>query len=148
MGLFGSNLVQGLMGNMSEVSPQELQNEFGAYLMKDESIVTGFKLVRDAVILTNERVISFDKQGATGQKMSINSINLTTIIDVAAETAGFGMDDSEITITYITSPFLKSYALDTARKKFEFPKKFNIQPIYKMFQELAHSNFNRINGFN
>jgi len=37
--------------------------------------------------------------------------------------------------------------LQTAVKKFEFPKKYNIQPLYKMLQELAHANFKRINGF-
>lgn len=146
MGLF-SNVVQGMMGNLSEMTPQQLQSEYGMYLMDGETVVTGFKLIRDVVIFTSERIISLDKQGTTGSKVRVNSINLATIIDVTAETAGFGMDDSEISVTYITSPFLKSYSLQTANKIFEFPKKYNIQPLYKMLQELAYTNFKKINGF-
>lgn len=145
MGLF-NNIVQGALGNLSEITPQQLQNEFGMYLMEGETIAFGFKLIRDVLIFTNERIIAFDKQGTTGQKMRIESIHLVTVIEVTAETAGFGLDDSEITITYITSPYLKSYSLQTAKKKFEFPKKYNIQPLYKMLQELSHKNFNKING--
>ncbi|MBU3203955.1 PH domain-containing protein [Clostridium algidicarnis] len=146
MGLFNS-IVQGALGNLSEVTPQQLQNEFGMYLMEGETIALGFKLIRDVLIFTNERIITFDKQGTTGQKMRIESINLVTVVDATAETAGFGLDDSEITITYIKSPFLKSYSLQTENKKFEFPKRYDIQPLYKMLQELAHRNFNKINGF-
>ncbi|MHB8065517.1 MAG: PH domain-containing protein [Ruminiclostridium sp.] len=145
--LLGSNIVQGLMGNLSEVSAEQLYKEYSSYLMNNEDIVTGFKLIRDAIIITSERILFFDKQGTTGQKIRVTSINISTVIDVTAETAGFGFDDSELTISYITSPNLKSHAvLQTASKKFEFPKKYNIQPLYRMLQELAHENFKKINS--
>ncbi len=141
------NIMNGLLGNMSEVTVEQLQAEFGQYLMDDETITIGFKLVRDAVIFTDKRILSFDKQGTTGQKMRVISIKLATVIEVTAETAGFGMDDSEITITYVTTPYLHANALSMESKKFEFPKSYNIQPLYKMLEELAHSNFERINNF-
>jgi len=140
------NLMNGLLGNMNEVSVDQLQTEYGPYLMDGETITIGYKLVRDVVLFTDKRIVSFDKQGTTGQKMRVTSIKLSTIIDVTAETAGFGVDDSEITVTFIITPYLHANTLQEDSKKFEFPKKYNIQPLYKMLEELSHANFERINN--
>lgn len=140
------NIMSGILGNLSEVSTEELQKEYAPYLMDGENITTGFKLVRDVVLFTDKRVIYFNKQGATGQKMSVETIKLSTIVDVTAETAGFGLDDSEITITYIITPYLRSHSTELTSRKFEFPKKYNIQPLYKMLIELAFTNCARINS--
>lgn len=145
MDKFGGQIVQGVLGNMSEVSADSLQQEYGAYLMTGETIQTGFKLVRDAMIITDKRIIEFDKQGATGQKMRVNSIYLNSIYDVTAETAGFGVDDSELEISYISTPYLKGHGVQYDKKKFEFPKKYDIQGLYKMLQELAYANYTRLN---
>lgn len=145
MGLFG-NLTQGFMGNMSEVSVEELAKEYGAYLMDGETIQTGFRLVRDVVLFTDKRIVDFDKQGASGQKMRVDSINLSSIIHVSAETSGFGMDDSEINISYISSPYYRaSGGVSVEEKTFEFPKKYNIQPLYKQLQEIAYENHENLN---
>lgn len=142
----GTNIVQGVMGNMSEVTPESLTSEYGAYLMDGEIIQTGYKLIRDVVIFTNKRIIDIDKQGATGVKTRFNTIYLDSIINVSAETAGFGIDDSEINITYITSPYFKAAdGVSLAERKFEFPKRYNIQPLYKMLQTIAFENHTNIN---
>ena len=141
----GGQIVQGVLGNMSEIPVDQLQAEFGAYLMDGEHLQTGFKLVRDAMIITDKRLIQFDKQGATGQKMRVNSIFLDSICYVTAETAGFGIDDSELEIVYINNPYMKAHAVNLLSKKFEFPKKYNIQGLYKMLQEIAYENHLRIN---
>ena len=143
----GGQLASGLMGNLSEVSPESLMQEYGMYLMDGETITTGFKLVRDVVIVTDKRIIDFDKQGATGTKMRVDSINLSQIFHVSAETAGFGADDSEINIHYITSPYFKCIGgVSVAEKKLEFPKKYNVQPLYKYLQEIAYRNHEALNG--
>ena len=141
----GGQLVQGVLGNMSEIPVEQLTQEFGAYLMEGEEIKTGFKLVRDAMIITDKRIIQFDKQGTTGQKMRVNSIFLDTICAVTAETSGFGLDDSELEIVYIVNPYMKAHSVEFGRKKFEFPKKYNIQGLYKMMQELVYENHIRLN---
>jgi hypothetical protein len=141
------NILQGgFAGNYSEVSVEELNKEFGMYLMDGESITMGFKLVRDALIFTDKRLIMTDKQGATGTKMSVTSINLYTIIDVRMETSGFGFDDSELTFTYIRTPELKGHHVEYASHKLEFPKKYNVQSLYKILQELAYENCLKINN--
>ena len=141
----GGQVMQGILGNMSEVSSDALEKEYGAYLMDGETIQTGFKLVRDAMIITDKRIMQFDKQGATGQKMRVNSIYLNSIFNVTAETAGFGLDDSELEVFYINTPYMRSPGVQYASKKFEFPKKYNIQALYKMLQELAYENFINLN---
>lgn len=147
MDKLGGAVMQGVMGNMSEVSPEKLMQDYGAYLMNGEKIKTGFMLVRDVVIFTDKRVMYFDKQGATGQKMRVESIYLDSIINVSAETAGFGVDDSELNIEYIASPYFRaSSGVDIGNKKFEFPKSYQIQPIYKWLQEIAFANHIRINS--
>lgn len=111
-----------------------------------EEITVGFKLVRDALIFTNKRIIFTNKQGATGIKMSVESINLFSVVDVTMETAGFGFDDSELTFTYIKTANLKAHQVQYISHKLEFPKKYNVQPLYKLLQELAYNNCLRING--
>lgn len=146
MGKLGGTMAQGLLGNLSEVSVDDLTNEYGAYLMEGETIQLGFRLVRDVVLFTDKRIVDFDKQGATGQKMRVDSVNLDSVIHVSAETAGFGLDDSELNITYIVSPYYRAsagVALET--RKYEFPKKYNIQPLYKQLQELAYANHEALN---
>ena len=142
---FGGTLIQGLLGNLSEISVEALQQEFGAYLMDGETIHTGFKLIRDALVITDRRILNFDKQGTTGHKMRVNSIYLDSIFHVTAETAGFGIDDSELTISYITSPYMRAHTIECAHRKFEFPKKYNIQALYKLLQEYAYQNRARLN---
>lgn len=140
------NILQGgFAANYSEEDVSALEQEYGAYLMNNEKITMGFKLVRDALIFTDKRIIFTDKQGATGTKTRITSINLYSIVNVTVETAGFGIDDSEITFTYIKSPELKGHHVEYASHKLEFPKKFNVQSLYKILQELAYENCLRIN---
>lgn len=146
MNKIGGNIMQGLMGNLSEITPEKLTQEYGMYLMDEESIHTGFVLVRDVVIFTDKRIIDLDKQGATGQKARVSSIYLDSIINVSAETAGFGLDDSELNIEYISSPYFKANGgVSVSSRKFEFPKKYQIQGIYKWLQEIAYTNHMNIN---
>ena len=78
--------------------------------------------------------------------MSIKSIYLDSIIGVDAETAGAGIDDSEITINYITTPYHKAHSLSTDSRKFEFPKKYDITGLYNHLQQIAYDNYCRLNA--
>ena len=146
MDKIGGNIMQGLMGNLSEVTPEKLTQDYGMYLMDDETIHTGFVLVRDTVIFTDKRIIDLDKQGATGQKARVSSIYLDSIINVSVETAGFGLDDSELNIEFISSPYFRANGgVSVSSRKVEFPKKYQIQNIYKWLQETAYKNHLNIN---
>lgn len=67
-------------------------------------------MIRDAIVFTNERMLFVDNQGTTCKKTSFKSIYLMNIVDVEMETAGFGFDDSEITITYLMNITRKAHA--------------------------------------
>ncbi|MGP6138613.1 PH domain-containing protein [Jeotgalibaca sp. A127] len=146
MAKFGfGNIVQGVLGNMNEESKESLSKEYSQYLFENEEIETGYKLIRDAIVFTNFRIIFIDKQGATGKKISFKSIYLSHIVDVEMETAGTGFDDSEITITYLTNIKRKARQETLEPRKFEFPKQTDILPLYRIFGNLALKNRNEIN---
>lgn len=144
MALFG-NIVQGALGNYSEKTSEELTNEYGSYLFENEKINLGYQLVRDALVFTNYRIIFVDKQGATGKKTAFRSIHLDTIVEVEMETAGMGIDDSEITITYLTNIYQQSNNEAHKTYKFEFPKKTDIVPLYRYLGNITMTNRERIN---
>lgn len=140
MGLFN-----GILGNMSEVTPEEVQKQFGAYLMDDEKIASGYKLVRDMIAFTDTRIIFMDKQNVTGKKTAYRSIYFMSIIDVSAETAGFGIDDSEIVISYLVNVHRQGLTEQHAEVKFEFPKSFDFTPLYRFLEKIAYQNRLEIN---
>ena len=78
-----NSIIQGMMGNLSEISPEELENKFGPYLMEGETIQTGFQLIVDVVVFTDRRLITFDKQDAVSPKMRVDSIYLDAITQVS-----------------------------------------------------------------
>lgn len=69
-------LLNGLMGNMSQVTDEELNNQFGTYLLDSEEIKSGYKLVRDMIAFTNIRIIFMDRQNVTGKKQHLNQFTL------------------------------------------------------------------------
>lgn len=134
-----------LFEQFSERSPEKLQQEFKEFLMEKETITVGYKLVRDAVLFTNRRIIFFDKQGATGMKMQVESIYNFTVVGVTLETAGFGVDESELIITYVSSPYLASNHPNLMTKKLEFQKKVDIHALYVHLEKMAIDNCVAIN---
>ncbi len=140
------NLVQGAMGNAMEVSAEELTNEYSKFLFEGETIQSGFKLIRDVIILTDIRIILVDKQGTSGKKTAIQSIYLSHIINVDMETAGGGLDDSEITVTYLENVNRISNNEIFGSQKFEFGKKMDITPLYRMLGTLALKNRHELNN--
>ena len=69
-------LLDGLMGNASEVNIQQVQKDYANILTHAESIEKAYKLLRDMFIFTNKRLILIDKQGITGKKseLPLNSL--------------------------------------------------------------------------
>lgn len=148
MALNLGKIAQGLAGNFSQQNVADLKNEYGNYLLPNEEIQSGYVLIRDTLIFTNIRIIFIDKQGASGRKTSFKSIFLMNIVNVEMETAGFGIDDSEIVVTYLENVHLKAHTEQLLKQKFEFPKKLDILPLYKYLFELAYQNRLSINGLN
>ncbi len=86
-------MLNGLFGNAREVNVKELQADLDVLLLPGESVVRGFKILRDLFIFTDKRLILIDKQGLTGKKAEYHSIPYKSISHFSVETAGsFDMD--------------------------------------------------------
>ncbi len=88
-------LLDGLLGNASELDPQELNQEFSPILADNEQVELGFKLIRDMFVFTNKRMIIIDKQGITGKKVEYHSVPYKSITHFIVESAGHFDMDSE-----------------------------------------------------
>ncbi|WLR44116.1 PH domain-containing protein [Bacillus carboniphilus] len=106
MGIF-----DGLMGNASEISNEDVQKEFSQILMSNEKVERSYKLIRDLFIFTNKRLILVDKQGITGKKVEYHSIPYQSISHFSIETAGnFDLDaELKIWISSSTTPIQKTF---------------------------------------
>lgn len=140
-------LLDALAGNLQQVDNNQLKEQFGMFLMDGEQITEGYQLVRDSVVFTNLRILFIDRQGATGAKTRVKTIYLNTIVEVEAETAASFADDGEVNITYLKDVFQRKTSSETLETiTLEFPRKFDIAPIYRSLSELAWKNRVRING--
>lgn len=140
-----NSIMSGAMGNYSEKSPEELTKDYADYLFDGEKISMGYQMIRDVLVFTTLRILFINKQGASGKKASFKSIFLDSIINVEMETAGVGIDDLELTVTYLENAYLKSNNERLVTETFEFPKKTDIKPLYRTLGNLSVKNREHIN---
>ncbi len=89
-------ILNGLMGNASEVDVQDVQEDLAPILADNEQVEMAFKVIRDMFIFTSGRLILIDKQGMTGKKVEYMSIPYKSITTFSVETAGHFDLDSEL----------------------------------------------------
>lgn len=100
-------LLNKILGNASEVSPEKLKEKYGRLIIEGEDIELGFQLFRDTFIFTNKRLILIDVQGLTGSKIEYKSMPYKSISRFSLETAGTFDLDAELKI-WISSEILPS----------------------------------------
>lgn len=107
-------LLDGLMGNASEINLAEVEKELDVILIDGEKIERGYKLIRDLFIFTNARLILVDKQGVTGKKIEHHSIPYKSITHFSVETAGtFDLDaELKIWVSSTAEPIKKQFKKD------------------------------------
>lgn len=142
----GGDILQGTVNNYTPISLEQAYTDFGSYLMKNETISKGFKLIRDAMVFTDKRIIFFDRAGATGSKTIIKSINYFSICNVTLATAGFRFDDSDMALVYMVTPNPNQIQVTYDTIHLEFPRKFPVQELYCELQEYAYENCLRFNN--
>lgn len=115
-------LLNGLLGNASEINTQALQEEFAPLLFDGEQIEVAFSLIRDKVIFTNKRLITLNVQGVTGHKRNYHSIPYRSITRFSVETSGtFDLDgELKIWVSGCANPF-----------SFEFSRKVDVKYLQK-----------------
>jgi Bacterial PH domain len=90
------SLLSKALGNAVEFSISEASQNLAKILIPNENVVKAYKLVRDQIIFTNERLILIDVQGVTGSKVSYQSIPYSSIKVFSMESAGTFDLDCEI----------------------------------------------------
>ncbi|HEU5141153.1 MAG TPA: PH domain-containing protein [Bacillales bacterium] len=119
-------LLDGLMGNASENSVDEVQQEMEPILTEGEQVEKAFKIIRDGLIFTNKRLILIDKQGVTGSKVEYLSIPYKSITRFSRESAGMLDLDAELKIWVSSTE-------QPIQKKFN--KKTNINDVYAILSK-------------
>ena len=116
------SLVNWLLGNASELDPEELQKEFGQVLCEGEKIDAAFRIIRDKWVFTDKRLIMLNVQGVTGLKREYHSIPYQSITQFLVETPGTLDDDCEMKI------WIKG---QTVPYKHEFSRRTNLKQIQR-----------------
>ena len=91
-------LLDGLLGNASEVDAATLQTEFAQVLAPGERIEKAYQLIRDMFVFTDKRLIFVNRQGMTGKKVEYQSLPYRSIMRFSIETAGTFDLDAELKI--------------------------------------------------
>jgi len=97
-------LLSGIMGNASNVSVEDVTREWGLLLSENENIIAAYKLIRDYILFTQNRLIVIDIQGLTGKKVEIQSIPYRHITRFSVENAGHFDLDAELNIWVASHP--------------------------------------------
>ncbi|MCV9887771.1 PH domain-containing protein [Metabacillus halosaccharovorans] len=107
-------ILDGLMGNVSEVDIKSVEKELELVIIENEKVEKAYKLIRDLIVFTNTRLILIDKQGVTGKKVEYHSIPYKSITHFSVETAGsFDLDaELKIWISSTANPVLKQFKKD------------------------------------
>jgi Bacterial PH domain len=123
------SLFQKILGNAVQADARTIQAEFQNILIDTEEVVAGFKLMRDSIVFTNERLIIVNVQGITGSKVSNLSIPYSSIKSFTMITAGSLDLDCEISLV------VSAYAGFPVSLKFK--KGTDLNPIYKVLSTFA-----------
>jgi hypothetical protein len=104
-------LLDGLLGNASEIDGSKLEAEFSKVLAPGERIEKAYQLIRDLFIFTDKRLILVDKQGLTGSKIDYHSLPYRAITHFSIETGGhFDLDaELKVWVSGSSTPFQKKF---------------------------------------
>jgi Bacterial PH domain len=91
-------LLDGLMGNASEIDIATIEAEFKQILTPSERTEKAYQLIRDTIVFTDKRLIYVDRQGLSGKKVEYQSIPYGKIVRFSVETAGSLDLDAELKI--------------------------------------------------
>jgi hypothetical protein len=120
------SILQNLLGNATEASSAEYDQIINPILVNGEQVQYAYKLLRDLIVFTNERLIMVDVQGLSGKKKQMTSIPYSTIAVFTKENAGTFDMDSEIKL------HVRGLALPLSLR---FGKNSDIDGVYKTLSE-------------
>jgi hypothetical protein len=120
------SLLHRVMGNASLADFSEINEKINPFLVPGEEIVSGYKLIRDLIIFTTERLILIDILGISVKKQSITSYPYSSVKWYSMESAGTLDLDSEIKLG------VQQEAMPISLK---FRKDTDLNPIYQQLSK-------------
>ncbi|MGI6145747.1 MAG: PH domain-containing protein [Clostridia bacterium] len=107
-------LINGLLGNATEVDISQIETEVSQLLINGEKIEKAYKVIRDLFIFTDKRLLLIDKQGVTGKKTEYHTIPYKNIVHFSIESAGhFDLDaELKIWLSGMQTPIGKEFKKD------------------------------------
>ncbi len=90
----------GSVFELSAIHPQEIGPAVAPLLIQNEQIVACFKVMRDFVGFTDERLIAVNVQGMTGKKRDFTSLPHSKVQAFSIETAGTFDLDAELDLWF------------------------------------------------
>jgi hypothetical protein len=118
-------MLQNVFGNSTEVSSEQIMPLIDGLILENEQVVTAYKLWRDAIVFTSERLILIDVQGMSGRKISFESIPFSAIKKFKMENADTFDFDAEITLTLQGSEIIP----------LKFAKGTDLKPVYLLLSK-------------
>jgi hypothetical protein len=105
-------LMNGLLGNASKVEAEKANSDYAKILGNGEQIEHAYRLVRDAILFTNRRLILIDKQGLTGKKIEYLSIPYKSLVRFSVESAGHFDLEAELKLwtSGMSTPIQKTFS--------------------------------------
>jgi hypothetical protein len=94
------DFANGSVFKLKEVDTDALSRSVGPLLIDGESVVAGFKAMRDHVVFTTKRLIAVNVQGLTGKKQDYTSLPYSRIQAWSIETAGNFDLDAELDLWF------------------------------------------------
>lgn len=104
-------LLDGLLGNASQIDPGKIEQEFARILAPGEKIERAYQVIRDLFVFTDKRLILVDKQGITGSKIEYHSLPYRAITHFSIETGGhFDLDaELKVWVSGTSAPIQKQF---------------------------------------
>jgi hypothetical protein len=90
--------LSGILGHAGELDLSQAKAEYGRLLGSDENIEISYKIIRDVILLTDQRILFIDKQGITGRKIEYLSIPYRSVVRFSVESVGHWDLDAELKI--------------------------------------------------
>jgi hypothetical protein len=82
------SFINEMIGVTIELNQREMEERIAKFLLDGETLIKGYQIVRDVLILTNKRIIIVDYLGLRGKKIEYQMIPYHKINRLYIETPG------------------------------------------------------------
>lgn len=82
------SFINEMIGITIELDQKEMEERIAKFLLEEETLIKGYQIVRDVMILTNKRIIIVDYLGLRGKKIEYQMIPYHKINRLYIETPG------------------------------------------------------------